>query len=421
MKKVLRIVLILTLVFLIVPFATAGGGQEKKSEGKGETAAKTEEPIKIGAPLPLTGYAAGDGEHMLMGLELAVEDLNNQGGLLGRPVELVTFDIEDLLPEVVNASADYLLKREDVDVVIEGYGGWGPDFLAFGAKSDVPFFHGSGSVQAANLVKENPEQYWNMFQVFSVEATYGIRAYEGLTHFEKEYEYPNKKIAIIHGDWEWDLLYTDAVAEYAKADGWEVVINETVPYGTTDWGSILTKIREEKPAAICTSILSVADISSFVNQFLENPTDSLLDISYMVVFTEVQDAVGDKLRGTMGYVTSYVLPGNEDWQKRFQEKFGMSYPLTTPPSTYDSVMIWAEAVKAVGNVDDYEAISDYIRENPYTGLLGLYDFDNPEQTIKPGPERPIAYAQYKGDGELAFFGEEKFELPYWLDPKWPKK
>lgn len=413
MKTVCRICVVLLLFCAVTGIVIAGGEKE--------TAKKESEPIKIGAPLPLTGYAAGDGEHMLMGLELAVDDLNNSGGLLGRPVELVTFDIEDLLPEVVTASAEYLLKKENVDVIIEGYGGWGPDFLAYGAKSDVPFFHGSGSIQGANLVKEDPDAYWNMFQVFSVESTYGVRAFEGLTSFEDDYVYPNKKIAIVHGDWEWDLLYTQAVADLAEADGWEVVVNETVPYGTTDWGAILSKIREEKPAAICCSVLSVADISSFVSQFLENPTSSLLDISYMVVFSEVQEAVGDKLAGTMGYVTSYVLPGNEDWEQRFKDKFGMDYPLTTPPSTYDTVMVWAEAVKAVGDTRKYKEIADYIRNNPYNGLLGLYDFDNPEQTIKPGPERPIAYAQYKGNGELAFFGVDKFVLPSWLDPKWKEK
>jgi ABC-type branched-subunit amino acid transport system substrate-binding protein len=414
MKRRMRTLLVLALVVAVVPLAVAGG--------KGE-AAGAAQPIKIGAPLPLTGAYAADGEHMLMGLELAVDDLNAQGGLLGRPVELVKYDIEDLLAETVTASAEYLIKKENVDVVIEGYGGWGPDFIAFGGKYDVPFFHGSGSVNAAKMVADNPADYWNMFQVFSVEANYGIRAYEGLSFFDKEYKYPNKKIAIIHGDLEWDLLYTDAVAEFAKNDGWEVVVNETVPYGTTDWGPILLKIRDTRPAAICCSILSVSDIASFVVQFMENPTPSLLDISYMVVFTEVQEAVGEKLKGVMGYVTSYPLPGaeNEAWKERFKTKFGMEVPLTTPPSTYDTAMVWAQAVKAVGDTRKYKEISDYIRKNPYTGLLGTYNFNNPEQTVRPGPEFPIAYAQYKGGGELAFFGVDPFVLPPWIKPAWAKK
>ncbi len=403
---------------------TTAGGTETTAGGTETTAAPpTGEPIKIGAPLPLTGAYAADGQHMEMGLEMAVADLNAAGGLLGRPVELVTFDIEELLPETVAASKDYLIEKEGVDFVVEGYGGYGPDFEAYGAQSDVPFVHGSGSVRAAEMVSTDPETYGNMFQVFPVEAEYGKRAWEGMIQFEDKYTYPNKKIAILHGDLEWDLNYTAAVAAEAEAAGWEVVMNETFPYGTTDWGSILTQIRSLEPAAIVCSVLSVADISSFVKQFMEDPTPSLLDISYMVVFTETQEAVGDALTGVMGYVTSFVPPSpeNDEWKVRFEEMFGMPVPLTTPPSTYDSVMIWTEAVKAVGDPTKYAEICDHMRANPYTGLLGIYDFNNSEQTVQAGPDFPIAYAQYKGGGELAFFGTDEFVLPQYIDPAWEAK
>jgi len=418
----------LLLVLALAVFAVACGGEETTTTAAGggtETTgpAPSGEPIKIGAPLPLTGAYAADGQHMEMGLKMAVADLNAAGGLLGRPVELKTFDIEELLPETVAASKDYLIEKEGVDFVVEGYGGYGPDFEAYGAQSDVPFIHGSGSVRAAEMVKTEPEKYGNMFQVFSIEGDYGARAWEGMIQFEDQYVYPNNKIAILHGDLEWDLNYTASVAALAEAAGWEVVMNETFPYGTTDWGSILTQIRSEKPAAIVCSVLSVADISSFVKQFMENPTPSLLDISYMVVFTETQEAVGDSLKGVMGYVTSFVPPSAEHdaWKARFKEMFGMDVPLTTPPSTYDSVMIWAEAVKAVGDPTKYAEIEEYMRTTPYTGLLGKYDFNNPEQTVKSGPDFPIAYAQYMGAGELAFFGTDEFVLPEYIQPAWEAK
>jgi branched-chain amino acid transport system substrate-binding protein len=386
-------------------------------------AAPSGTPIKIGAPLPLTGAYAADGEHMKMGLEMAVADLNAAGGLLGRPVELKIYDIEELLPETVAASAASLLDKEKVDVVVEGYGGYGPDFEAYGANSDVPFIHGSGSVRAADMVATDPVKYGNMFQVFPIEAEYGKRAWEGIIQFQDKYTYPNNKIAILHGDLEWDLNYTKAVADQATAAGWQVVMNETFPYGTTDWGSILTKIRAEQPAAIVCSVLSVSDISSFVKQFMENPTPSLLDISYMVVFKETQDAVGNDLTGVMGYVTSYVTPSPEHdaWKARFKDMFGMDVPLTTPPSTYDSVMIWAQAVKAVGDPTKYADIENFIKNNKYNGLLGIYDFNNPEQTIKPGPDFQIAYSQYLGDGKLAFFGTDPFIFPPYIQPAWATK
>ena len=150
------------MVLALAAFAVACGGDEGTTE---TTAAGTEttgaqptgEPIKIGAPLPLTGAYAADGQHMEMGLEMAVADLNAAGGLLGRPVELVTFDIEELLPETVAASKDYLIEKEGIDFVVEGYGGYGPDFEAYGAQSDIPFIHGSGSVRAAEMVRTDPE------------------------------------------------------------------------------------------------------------------------------------------------------------------------------------------------------------------------------------------------------------------------
>jgi branched-chain amino acid transport system substrate-binding protein len=422
-RKTTKLVLVVSIVLIsLVLVLAAGCGGTKETTGT-TTAAPTGEPIKVGAALPLTGAYAADGEHMQYGLKMAVADLNAAGGLLGRPVELATYDIEELLPETVAASKDYLIDREGVDVVIEGYGGYGPDFQAFGAESDVPFIHGSGSIRAAQMAADDPATYSNMFQVFPIEADYGKRAWEGMVQFQDKYNYPNKKIAILHGDLEWDLNYTAAVAQQAEAAGWEVVMNETFPYGTTDWGSILTQIRSVKPAAIVCSVLSVADISSFVSQFMEDPTPSLLDISYMVVFTEVQDAVGSDLTGVMGYVTSFVSPSAEHdaWKAHFKEMFGLDVPLTTPPSTYDSVMIWAEAVKAVGDPTDYAAVCTYIRTHPYTGLLGIYDFNNPEQTVKTGPDFKIAYAQYEGDGKLAFFGTDPFVLPPYIQPAWTAK
>ncbi len=376
--------------------------------------------IKIGAPLPLTGIYASDGQDMEMGLQMAVADLNDAGGLLGRPVELKEYDIEGLDPETLAASKTYLLDQEKVDVVIEGYGGNGPDFEVYGVGSDVPLVHGSGSAAAADLVKSDPAAYGNMFQVSPVEAEYGKRAWEGVTQFQDKYPYPNKKIAIVHGDQDWDRRYAAGVEAEAQKAGWQVVMNEEVPYGTSDWSPVLTKIRAEQPAAVVCSILSVDDISAFVTQFMATPTPSILDISYMVTLSDTQDAAGKPLTGVMGYVSAYVTPSKEHnaWKSRFENMFGIDVPLSNPPSVYDSVMLWAEAVKAVGDPTKHAEIQQYIKTHPYKGLLGTYDFDNPEQTVKSGPDFPIAYAQYRGDGKLAFYGTDKFVFPPYIQPVW---
>ena len=50
------------------------------------------EPVKIAAIFAKTGIAAEDNAPELQMIELAVEELNSQGGLLGRPVELIILD-----------------------------------------------------------------------------------------------------------------------------------------------------------------------------------------------------------------------------------------------------------------------------------------------------------------------------------------
>lgn len=381
------------------------------------------EPVKIGAALPLTGPYAFDGEHMKTGIELAADDLNAAGGVAGRPVEIVYFDIGEGAAEEVDAAAEYLISKEKVAVIVEGYASYGPDFLAFGERSDVPFFNGTASSRAAELATNDPQAYSNMFDVFPLEPDWGRRAWDGIKQFEENYEFPAKRIAVVHGDWEWDLLYTQSIIDEAQKAGWEVVLNETVPYGTTDWGSVLTKLRAANPTAVASSMISIKEISTFVSQFRENPPAAVLDIASMVVYKEVQDAVGDDLIGVMGYVTSYLpaTAANDAWKARYKKKFNMDVPLTNPPSTYDSVMIWATAANAVGDPTDYAKICDYVRTNPYQGLSGTYDFNNPGQTVQYGSNFPIAYAQYKGNGELAFYGVDEFILPPWITPAWPRK
>ena len=408
-------IVVLALAVTLVGGA-CGGSEDTSADG-------TEEPILVGGIVPLTGAYAADGLMQKRGLEMAVADLNASGGVLGRPVKLELFDVQDQLPENIKASADYLLGKKKVDAVFDGYAGYGPEWLEFGAKSDVPFIRGDGSARMAAMVAAEPETYWNTFGVYQTEAEYGARAAKSLLSFEEDYEFPNNKIAMIHGDIEWDLKYTEGIAEVFKAAGWEVVLDETVPYGTTDWGPVLTKLRAVDPAVVTCSVLSVQDISAFVKQFMQDPTSSLLDISYMNSFPEVREAVGPEIAGVMGYVTSRFLgPEHEEWLARYEEMFGEPYVQhLIIPGMYDEVMIWAAAVNAVGDPKDYKAIADYIRTNPYSGLQGTYDFNNPGQTAHETPELPIGYCQAQADGSLLFFGTDEFIFPPYITPAWPVK
>ena len=86
----------------------------------------SDEPIKVGAPIPITGPFASDGFVMEKAEKLAIADINAQGGLLGRQIEMIVYDIGDLTPDKLQAAALNLVEQEEVHVLINGYGGMGP-------------------------------------------------------------------------------------------------------------------------------------------------------------------------------------------------------------------------------------------------------------------------------------------------------
>jgi len=78
-------------------------------------------PIKIGLSVAVTGGIAPIGKQLLVGLEIWRDDLNAQGGLLGRPVELIHYD-DQSNPSLVPATYTKLLSLDKADLLLGPYG-----------------------------------------------------------------------------------------------------------------------------------------------------------------------------------------------------------------------------------------------------------------------------------------------------------
>ena len=98
------------LIWIIVAIAIIAGAVFLFGRGNGDIS--NSEPIKIGVLLCLTGDCAEWGENSLNGLKLASEEINNNGGVLGRPVELVIQDsAEDNPADSVSAYRQLVLQK----------------------------------------------------------------------------------------------------------------------------------------------------------------------------------------------------------------------------------------------------------------------------------------------------------------------
>ena len=77
------------------------------------------ETVKVGFNVPLTGFAAADGESALNGAKLAVKQANSKGGIDGKQIELVVYD-DQASPKEAVPIANRLIEKDGVKVAVSG-------------------------------------------------------------------------------------------------------------------------------------------------------------------------------------------------------------------------------------------------------------------------------------------------------------
>jgi branched-chain amino acid transport system substrate-binding protein len=331
--------------------------------------------IKIGAPIPQTGPFASDGGVMEKAIKLAVEDLNKAGGVLGQQVEVTFFDIGDLSPDKLQAAAANLIDRGKSDFIVTGYGGFGPDIPAF-CPQGVPFMHNDAFTSVVDMM--NSMGCTSIFNASDVEAAYGKVMFDQIMALG--HDFPNKKLAIVHGPYEWEAGLTKAMADAATAQGWEVVVNEEVPYESVQWQGILSKIRDADPALVHIEVLDAGLTYTFLQQYFDSPVKgALVNAGYAASVPAFGEVIAQgKVEGVLGMTLSAQLPGAEGdaFIKRWQAAYNETPPWSLAAQLYDEVNMWAAAVKTAGSASDHKAVVKALKEMSFKGLTGTLKFDD---------------------------------------------
>ncbi len=387
--------------------------------------ALAEKPILIGCPMPLTGPYASDGEQMKMALELAAAEKNAAGGVLGHPVELKFGDVGGLEAEKIKAIGERLIGA-GVNAVITGYDDGGVDTKVFGA-FDIPYLHGNAMTLCTQPVAENLDKYWNVFQYMYNDKAYGVDAAKYLFDAGKQmgWKAPNKKIAIIKVDCAYNIMPADEFAAMTEKDGYDVVVNETVPFGMAEWGPILSKIESQDPAYVTFWHLDPTDAARFIQQFSDHFEDdginALVYMQYTPSIPEFLQLAGDAADGVIWVGGAYGFGDKyEAYKKRWMKKFNSEPAGLYAEATRDAFDIWAAAVEKAGCYDCYKKIADNIRTTEYNGLCANYKFDPKDQSIYQSDDyMPLVWFQIQDGKNVkmrpARFNEgTAYQLPSWI-------
>jgi branched-chain amino acid transport system substrate-binding protein len=205
------------------------------SAGSAQAQAQAQAPIKIGVSVSMSGPNEIFSRNRERAIQLCLKQANEKGGVLGRRLELVIEDDKSNAATAVKAY-ESLITEKRVDAVFGPYGSPLTDAVA-----DVTEKHGKpllATVGTASIYRKGRRFVFMVSPPAEAaqEGVVDLAAKRGL-----------KTLAII-GE---DSLFTRAVAqgavEHAKRKGLQVVLSETYPKGTTDFGAQMTRVRSANP------------------------------------------------------------------------------------------------------------------------------------------------------------------------------
>ncbi|MCW2239220.1 ABC transporter substrate-binding protein [Azospirillum canadense] len=315
-------------------------------------------PIKIGVPLPLTGALAGGGNQILWGIQYAAEEVNENGGLFGRKIELVTEDTKGE-PNTSATVAAKLATQDKVDAFVGGFGSTS-DFALLSAlqRYEPIFVHaGSSSVRLEETFGKN-DWYYHVY-------IWDYHRQKAAVNFFKSIP-AVKTLAIAYED---KLYGTDGskfTQQYAKEAGIEVVMNEPFRAGTPDFSPILNRAKGLNP-----DVLFIIGYSGDNIQIARQAEQ--LGAQPKLLVTQ---GAGEK-RSDFGPAGDNVVvidlwsakqstPGLADWVKTAEAKRGGEV-VSSAVQGYVAMKTLTDAAKAAGSWDRSKILAN----------LGSMTFDTP--------------------------------------------
>jgi len=369
-------------------------------------------PIKVGIGIAQTGTLGGGGKAALLAIQMWVEDVNQKGGLLGRKVELISYD-DQSNPATIPGIYTKLLDVDGVDLLIAPYGTVPTAPLMPMVKQRGLLLMGNFSFQVNHKVQHDMwfnNAPWNDASSWSDGF---IRA--GQKHGAKT-------IAILAADQEFAQNLANGARVLAKKAGLKTVYEQNYPPTTVDFSSMIRAVRAAKPDIVFVMSYpndSVAIVRA-VNEIGVGSSVKLFGGGMVgLQFTPIMASLGSSLNGIVNY-NSYVpgikYPGVEEFLQRYAKKAVEAKvdPLGfyLPPFNYAIGQMLEQAIKATNSID-HKKLADYLRKNEMKTIVGPIRYDKNGEWANPR----VVQAQFRGvvDKNVEQFRDPKKQVVIYPD------
>ena len=382
--------------------------------------------VKLGVLAPLTGGSAADGEEMVRGLTLAVEEANANGGVAGYKFEVVQGDTRNQQSDAVASAVERLLGEKDLHMIFTGYASGSNFEIEAITEAGIPYFLSANSQQTRDIVTKDPSKYWGVWSLtpsYDAYETELVPVVQGLENAGK-IKLPGKKVALISSDNPYSKGIYEGLRKSFTAAGWTVTDAELLPFGEiNDWHAFLAKVRQDAPDVLINTDYLPANAATFVSQFMEQPTKSLVFIQYAPSVPEFLKLTADKSSGVVYNLLGGVLnTPNNPRAAEVLDKFKKRWGVESGPygaALYEQAQIYFAAVAKVGDPTKNKEVGAAMGQTDMKTAEGHIVFDAATHLAKQGNDFvPIQFYQiWKGERVLFYpqaYATGEFTTPDWM-------
>lgn len=343
-------------------------------------------PIRIGYCLSLTGPVAGNSRSAQTAHAIWRDDVNQAGGLLGRPVELVCLDDQGDATRVAGLYRR-LMDEDGVDLVIGGYG-TNTNLAALPEISARQRFFVALMALGAN----NALDYEHYFAMIPTGADPNAALTEGFFETAARQSPRPTTVALLSADAVFARNPVLGAHVNAREHGFKVVLEATYPIATRDFAPLLDQVA----ASHCDLLFLCSylqDSIDLVQAIAAHPYRPKMVGAGMIgpQNTDVKTTLGPLLNGIVNYEYWVPAPALEfQGVRALLDTYALRAAGTgidplghyMAPLAYAQLQVLAQAIEGTGSLDD-RVLSDYTRKAEFSTVMGRIAFGHRGEWTQP--------------------------------------
>lgn len=293
-------------------------------------------PIKVGVLLDASGNLDIYGKPMSMASKMAVDEINEAGGLLGRKLQLVEYDTQSDIA-LYTKFAQQLVRDDKVDVV---HGG----ITSASREAIRQTFRRANTLYFYNILYEGGVCDRNTV----VTGTTPAQVIEPVVDLAMKQW--GDKVYVLAADYNYGQIAAKWISHYVSKRNGKTLRSDFFPLDVSDFGSTIARIQQERPSFVISALVGGAHMS-FYRQWAASGMNRKIPLAATVfgVGNEqlaLSAAEGDGILIAGNYSQEIDTPANKEFLARWQKRFGD--PKTVHEiavSQYQGILLWAEAVR----------------------------------------------------------------------------